>query len=114
MIDGSKRKRRNGAKGQARKRWYAHYRAVRFAGRMRKWTQFILALIDKVEGLLWTLQSSDNTPPVKEHRRALTRVLYWADRAKLEIFDREGLTPEIESRLQSALNHGNQYLTIGV
>lgn len=33
MPDGMKRKRRNGAKGEARKRWYARYRARRFARR---------------------------------------------------------------------------------
>ena len=31
MPDGSKRARRNGKRGEARRIWYAHYRAVRFA-----------------------------------------------------------------------------------
>ena len=31
MIDGAKRKRRNGAKGEPRRIWYARWRAARFA-----------------------------------------------------------------------------------
>jgi hypothetical protein len=31
MIDGAKRKRRNGAKGEPRQKWYARWRAARFA-----------------------------------------------------------------------------------
>jgi hypothetical protein len=31
MIDGAKRKRRNGAKGEPRRKWYARWRAARFA-----------------------------------------------------------------------------------
>jgi hypothetical protein len=31
MIDGDKRKRRNGTKGEPRRIWYARWRAVRFA-----------------------------------------------------------------------------------
>jgi hypothetical protein len=30
MIDGAKRKRRNGIKGEARRLWYARWRAARF------------------------------------------------------------------------------------
>jgi hypothetical protein len=33
MIDGAKRKRRNGTKGEPRRIWYARWRAVRFAQR---------------------------------------------------------------------------------
>jgi hypothetical protein len=33
MPDGHKRKRRNGSKGEARRKWYAYHRAVRFAKR---------------------------------------------------------------------------------
>jgi hypothetical protein len=33
MPDGAKRKRRNGDRGEARKRWYAAHRARRFARR---------------------------------------------------------------------------------
>jgi hypothetical protein len=33
MPDGNSRKRRNGSKGQARKRWYAYWRSVRFTKR---------------------------------------------------------------------------------
>jgi len=36
MPDGMKRKRRNGSKGEARKRWYAKHRAQRFAQRFGK------------------------------------------------------------------------------
>ena len=35
MPDGSKRARRNGKRGEARRTWYAHYRAVRFAKRYK-------------------------------------------------------------------------------
>jgi hypothetical protein len=31
MIDGAKRKRRNGTKGEPRRIWYARWRAARFA-----------------------------------------------------------------------------------
>jgi hypothetical protein len=31
MIDGAKRKRRNGTKGERRRKWYASWRAARFA-----------------------------------------------------------------------------------
>jgi hypothetical protein len=31
MIDGAKRKRRNGTKGEPRRKWYAFWRAARFA-----------------------------------------------------------------------------------
>jgi hypothetical protein len=33
MIDGAKRKRRNGMKGGPRRQWYAFWRATRFADR---------------------------------------------------------------------------------
>jgi hypothetical protein len=33
MPDGHKRARRNGKRGEARKKWYAHHRAIRFAKR---------------------------------------------------------------------------------
>ena len=33
MVDGSKRARRNGTKGKARKRWCAKWLAIRFAKR---------------------------------------------------------------------------------
>ena len=33
MIDGNKRHRRNGDKGQARQKWYAFWRSLRFAVR---------------------------------------------------------------------------------
>lgn len=33
MPDGCKRKRRNGSMGQARQRWYAYWRSLRFTKR---------------------------------------------------------------------------------
>lgn len=36
MPDGAKRNRRNGDRGEARKRWYAYWRSVRFARRFGK------------------------------------------------------------------------------
>ena len=33
LIDGSKRKRRNGTRGEPRRKWYAYWRSVRFTKR---------------------------------------------------------------------------------